>query len=81
MASQQNENVVQGGLFDSFELQQRRRYVGIKEYPKSQLPFRLERKRDGVVLGACETEQEALQTLSQLPENAYNPIRTKGKHR
>jgi hypothetical protein len=67
------QDVPQGILFDGGDLQRRCQFVTIVEVVLSQLPYRLTRKRDGVVLGSFETNQQALDTLMNLKECTFNP--------
>ena len=77
----QIDSHIQTGMFDTEALKIRMRYVQVEKYPTSQLPFRLLRKRDGVVLGSYESADLALDSLVKMSENRFNPIKTKGRRR
>lgn len=68
-------------FMEAEEMRERLRYVSLRECPASELPIRLERKRDGVVLGSYENREKAMDSLRNLPATSYNPVRSKGRRR
>lgn len=59
---------------DIADMKAKRKLTTIRFVQRSQLPYRLERKKDGVLIGSFESQEAAIARLSRCTLQELNPV-------